>query len=155
MKIADVVENFNLLDQNRQEFELYKNLDKDVLLVFYPKDNTPVCTKQLVDYSLNQEELNKLGIKIVGVNVDPVESHNKFCQNNKIDFPLLSDSEKYVSKYYSALNLIGQNKRKLVLVGKDKRVKYIRTTLPIFFVDSRQLLIELKETQPKIKDLTL
>lgn len=147
MIIGMEVENFQLNDQYNNKFDLYKNLNQDVLLAFYPKDNTPVCTKQLVDYTLNQEELKKFGIKIIGINIDPVESHMSFCANNKIDFPVLSDPDKKVSEYFEALNLLGQNKRKLVLVGKDKRVKFEKSSLPMFFVDSRQLLNELRKTQ--------
>lgn len=147
MKLGETVENFELYDQHNNKFNLYENLNSDVLLVFYPKDNSPVCTKQLMDYSLNQTELEKLGIKIVGINTESVESHHSFCQNNKIEFPVLSDPERSVSSKFDALNLMGQNKRKLVMVGKDKKVKYIKTSIPIFFVDSRQLLLELKKTQ--------
>lgn len=147
MKLGDTVENFVLKDQYNVDFDLYTNLDRDILLVFYPKDNTPVCTKQLVDYSLNQKELDSYGIKIVGVNIDPVDSHNEFCQNNKIDFPVLSDPDRIVSTRFDALNILGQNKRKLVLIGKDRKIKFERSTLPIFFVDTRQLLSELRKTQ--------
>ncbi len=147
MIVGDIVDNFQLKDQFGNEFDLYANLDKEVLLVFYPKDETAVCTRQLVDYSSNQEELDKYGIKIVGVNIDPVESHNSFCSNNKIDFPVLSDNDKKVSKSFDALNILGKNKRKLVLVGKDKKVKFIKSTLPIFFLDARQLLQEFKNLQ--------
>lgn len=151
MKVGDIVENFQLFDQHNNLFDLYENLDTDVLLAFYPKDNSPVCTKQLVDYSLNQEELIKIGVKTVGINIEPVESHLSFCQNNKIDFPVLSDSDKKVSSKFDALNLAGQNKRKLVLIGKDKKVKLIKTTFPIFFVDSRKLLMEIKKNTTDIK----
>lgn len=141
------VENFQLTDQFNNKFDLYKNLQQDILLAFYPKDNSPVCTKQLVDYSLNQQELLKFGIKIVGINIEPVESHRSFCANNKIDYPVLSDPDKKVSKYFEAVNFINQNKRKLVLVGKDKKVKFERSSLPMFFVDTRQLLNDLRKTQ--------
>ncbi|HRN25279.1 MAG: redoxin domain-containing protein [Ignavibacteriaceae bacterium] len=147
MKIGDVVENFQLKDQDGNDFDLYENLDKDVLLVFYPKDNTPVCTSQLVDYSLNKIELEKHGIKIIGVNIADIESHNNFCTNNKIDFPVLSDNEKKVSRQFDALNLLGQNKRKLVLIGKNKKIKFERSTLSVFFVDTTQLLFELGKTK--------
>ena len=147
MKIGDLVENFRLHDQFNNEFDLYENLDQSVLLVFYPKDNTPVCTAQLVNYALNQKELITIGIKIIGINIDPVKSHISFCFNNNINFPVLSDSEKIVSRYFDALNLIGQNKRKLVLIGKDKIVKYIKSTLSIFFVDSVYLVNKLRKMQ--------
>ena len=142
-----MVENFRLHDQFNNEFDLYKNLDQSVLLVFYPKDNTPVCTAQLVDYALIQKELISIGIKIVGINIDPVKSHNSFCFNNNINFPVLSDSEKTVSKYYGALNLIGKNKRKLVLIGKDKKIKYVKSTLPMFFIHSVHLLNKMSKMQ--------
>ena len=147
MKIGTVVENFQLLDQFNNTFDLYENINHDILLVFYPKDNSPVCTKQLIDYSLNQKELGKFGIRIVGVNIEPVDSHSSFCENNKIDFPVLSDPGKKVSLYFEAINVFGANKRKLVLVGKDKRIKFERLTLPMFFVDTRQLLDDLRKTQ--------
>ena len=147
MKIGDLVENFRLHDQFNNEFDLYKNLDQSVLLVFYPKDNTPVCTAQLVDYALIQKELISIGIKIVGINIDPVKSHNSFCFNNNINFPVLSDSEKTVSKYYGALNLMGKNKRKLVLIGKDKKIKYVKSTLPMFFIHSVHLLNKMSKMQ--------
>jgi len=147
MKVGDTVENFRLKDQFGNDFDLYDNLAQDILLVFYPKDNTLVCTKQLVDYSLNQNELQKLGLKIIGVNIDPVESHNSFCANNKIDFPVLSDPQSNVSRTFDALNILGQNKRKLVLIGKDRKVRFVRSTLPVFFLDTRHLVNELKEKQ--------
>ena len=147
MKIGMEVENFQLKDQNNNKFDLYENLDLDVLLAFYPKDNTLVCTRQFVDYTLNQAELKKFGIKIIGINIDPVESHQSFCSNNKIDFPVLSDPDKKVSKYFEALNPLGQNKRKLVLVGKNRRVKFEKSTLPVFFIDTRKLLNDLRKMQ--------
>ncbi len=147
MKIGDVVENFQLKDQDGNVFDLYENLDKDVLLVFYPKDNTRVCTNQLVDYSSKKIELEKHDIKIIGVNIDNIESHNNFCTNNKIDFPILSDDEKKVSTQFDALNLLGQNKRKLVLIGKNKKIKFKRSTLSVFFVDTTQILSELSKSK--------
>ncbi|HEX7357400.1 MAG TPA: peroxiredoxin family protein [Ignavibacteriaceae bacterium] len=147
MKIGKPVENFQLKDQFNNQFDLYENLESDLLLVFYPKDNSPVCTKQLVDYSINQKELGKFGIRIVGINIEPVDSHSSFCENNKIDFPILSDPDKKVSKYFGAINLLSNNKRKLILIGKDKKVKFERQTLPMFFVDTRQLLADLRKTQ--------
>jgi thioredoxin-dependent peroxiredoxin len=147
MKIGDVVENFRLKDQFGNEFDLFQNLDQDVLIAFYPKDNTPVCTRQLSDYSLNKKEFEKCGIKIIGVNIDGSESHNNFCIKNKINFPVLSDLEKKVSRQFEALNLLGKNKRKLVLIGKNKKIKFAKTSFSLFFIDTEQLIIELRKVQ--------
>jgi len=140
MKVGDVVDNFKLKDQFNNEFDLYENLQTSVLLVFYPKDNSMVCTRQLVNYSVNKEELEKFGVKIIGINIGAIDSHNSFCSNNSISFPVLSDPAKTVSKQFDALNIVGQNKRKLVLIGKDKKIKFIKSTFPVFFLDTNQIL---------------
>jgi peroxiredoxin Q/BCP len=147
MKVGDVVDNFKLKDQFNNEFDLYENLQTSVLLVFYPKDNSMVCTRQLVNYSVNKEELEKFGVKIIGINIGAIDSHNSFCSNNSISFPVLSDPAKTVSKQFDALNIVGQNKRKLVLIGKDKKIKFIKSTFPVFFLDTNQILNELRKEQ--------
>ena len=60
MKIGMEVENFQLNDQYNNKFDLYGNLDQDILLAFYPKDNTLVCNRQFVDYTLNQAGTKKV-----------------------------------------------------------------------------------------------
>lgn len=147
MKVGDVVDNFKLKDQFNNEFDLYENLQTSVLLVFYPKDNSMVCTRQLVNYSVNKEELEKFGVKIIGINIGAIDSHNSFCSNNSISFPVLSDPAKTVSKQFDALNIVGQNKRKLVLIGKDKKIKFIKSTFPVFFLDTNQILNALRKEQ--------
>lgn len=106
-----------------------------------------VCTRQLVNYSVNKKELEKIGIKIIGINIGAIDSHNSFCSNNNISFPVLSDPAKTVSKQFDALNIVGKNKRKLVLIGKDKKIKFIKSTFPIFFLDTDQILNELRKEQ--------
>ena len=145
MKVGDKVENFKLEDQFGNQFDLYENLDKNVLLVFYPKDNTPVCTTQLKNYSTNAGEWEKYDIKVIGINIDPIESHKSFCQNNDIDFPILSDPDKQISKQFDALNLFGQNKRKLVLIDKSKKVRFIKSTLPFIYLKSSEIMNYLKQ----------
>jgi thioredoxin-dependent peroxiredoxin len=144
MKVGDIVENFVLKDQFNNEFDLYKSLDSDVLLVFYPKDNSLVCTKQLKDYSANQSKLNEIGVKIIGINTNSSLSHYSFCTVNSIDIPILEDNDGKISKYFDAVNFLGINKRKLVLVGKDKRVKFIKSTLSVNYMDTDEIISELK-----------
>lgn len=147
MKVGDVVDNFKLKDQWNNEFDLYENLQTSALLIFYLRDNSMVCTRQLVNYSVNKKELEKIGIKIIGINIGAIDSHNSFCSNNNISFPVLSDPAKTVSKQFDALNIVGKNKRKLVLIGKDKKIKFIKSTFPIFFLDTDQILNELRKEQ--------
>jgi thioredoxin-dependent peroxiredoxin len=140
MKVGDIAPNFKLNDENGKLFELYQNLDSQVLIVFYSKDDTPVCSSQLSEYNHNLDEFLKNGIKIVGINADTIKSHIDFCNKLKLKFPLLADEDRKVSKQYGALNIFGINKRILILVGIDKKVLWIAHTLSINFIKSTRIL---------------
>ncbi|MEJ2506872.1 MAG: redoxin domain-containing protein [Ignavibacteriaceae bacterium] len=142
--LNETAPNFRLKDQNGNEFELYNNLDQKVLLVFYPKDNSPVCTKQLNNYNQNMSEFNELGIRVVGVNVENTKSHSAFCENLELNFILLSDVDKVVSKLYNAVNLFGINKRKIVLINTDKKIMFEKTVLPFYYLNSDKIIQEVK-----------
>jgi peroxiredoxin len=145
MKEGDFVSNFILKDENGNEYDLYKNLDKRVLLAFYPKDDTPVCSTQLAEYNNNLEEFEKNGVKVVGISTDSVDSHEKFCSKLKLNFPLLSDVDKKVSKQFDAINLIGMNKRMLVLIGTDKKVLWSDSTLPVTYIKTGDILEKVQQ----------
>lgn len=144
MKEGDIAPNFTLKDENGNDFELYKNLDVQVLLVFYPKDNTVVCSTQLEDYNNNLEDFINNGIKVVGISNDSIESHSRFCNKLKLKFPLLADIEKKVSYQYNAINFLGINKRLLVLVGTNKKVLWTDSKLSITFTKTDEILQKVK-----------
>ena len=152
MKVGDVVQNFILKDENGNDFELYKNLNKKVLLAFYPKDNTLTCSAQLDDYNQNLDEFSRNGIKIIGISTDSVESHSNFCNKLKLNFPLLADKDKTVSKQFHAINFLGMNKRILVLIGIDKKVLWIDSTLAIKYIKTEEILEKVK--LKSIKEMT-
>ena len=119
---------------------LSKRLEKGaVLLVFYPGDDTPVCTKQLCDYRDNVEAFGRLGVDVLAVNPQSLESHERFSTKHELPFPLLSDADKSVCRAYGTLGLLGFAKRALVLVGRDGTIKYRQTDLPIFHRSAAEL----------------
>ena len=140
--VGDIAENFILKDQYGNDFELYKNLDKRILLVFYPKDDSPVCTKQLSNYDKNINEFEKLNISIAAINTAAVDMHLSFCNKLKLKFPVLSDKSKQVSKNYKALNLLGMVKRKIVLISTDKKIILEKVVLPFYYINTEKILKE-------------
>ena len=144
MKIGDDAPNFLLKDETGAEFELYKNLDKNLLLVFYPKDDTLVCSAQLEEYNTYLSEFVNSGIKVVGINVDTTNTHREFCSKLNLNFPLLSDEDKKVSRQYDAINFLGINKRKLVLIGKEKKIRWIASTFSFRFIKTDAILAKIK-----------
>ena len=103
-----------------------------VLLVFYPGDDTTVCTRQLCDYRDNLAVFAELGVQVLGINPQSLESHEAFAKKHNLPFPLVSDDGGSVCRQYAALNFLGMAKRALVLVGRDGRVLWRRTDLPVF-----------------------
>jgi peroxiredoxin len=130
------------------EITLSKRLKNGaVLLVFYPGDDTPVCTKQLCNYRDNLDTFADLGVQVLAINPQSDDSHRKFAAKQRLPFPLLSDPGGKVCKQYGALNFLGMAKRALVLIGKDGKVKWRETSLPIFHksaADIRKAVTDLK-----------
>ena len=126
---------FTLKDQYNNPFNLFKTLKSNryVLLIFYPGDFTPVCTKQLIDYNNNRSKFEEYGIFPVAVNIGSVESHCYYAETYRLNFPLLSDGNKSVSRNYDALNFSGGNKRKLVLIDNEHKILFEHSIFPLFY----------------------
>jgi len=94
--------NFSLPDQDGVMRSLHDYLGKWVILYFYPKDDTPGCTKEACNFRDSFHQLEKLGVIIIGVSKDSVASHKKFATKYSLNFPLLSDPNHELIEQYSA-----------------------------------------------------
>ena len=94
--------NFTLPSSSGKDFELKKNLKNNLIIYFYPKDNTPGCTTESVEFAKQYKMLQKLKTEVVGISKDSMESHHKFIEKFKLPFPLLSDEHAKVLKLYGA-----------------------------------------------------
>ncbi len=102
MIIGDTVKDFSLPDQDGTIHSLSNYLGKWVVLYFYPKDDTPGCTKEACSFRDSFHELQKLGVVILGVSKDSVKSHKKFADKYNLNFPILSDESLDTIKAYDA-----------------------------------------------------
>lgn len=98
---------FNLPDQNGQQHKLSDYAGNWLVLYFYPKDDTPGCTKEACSFRDDLFKLEKLGAKVVGVSVDDSDSHAKFAQKYHLPFPLLADKDGKIADSYGALRNLG------------------------------------------------
>jgi peroxiredoxin Q/BCP len=96
---------FTLSHQNDEKVSLKDFAGKWLVLYFYPKDNTPGCTKEAEDFTAVVKQLRKKGAAVVGVSPDSTESHRKFIEKYKLDITLLSDKDKKIMKKYGAWGL--------------------------------------------------
>ena len=102
-KPGDTAPDFRLVDQNGTIRSLSDFSGQWVVLYFYPKDDTPGCTKEACSFRDDLTTLEKLGAKVVGVSVDDSDSHSKFASKYHLPFPLLADADGKVADSYGAL----------------------------------------------------
>lgn len=93
---------FALLDQEGRLHRLSDYRGKWVVLYFYPKDDTPGCTKEACGFRDRMGELTELGAVVLGVSADDVESHKRFAEKYGLNFPLLADPERKAITAYGA-----------------------------------------------------
>lgn len=100
IKVGQKAPSFTLFSQSGEKVSLTNYRGKRVILYFYPKDDTPGCTKEACDFRDSIEEINESGTVVLGVSADSVISHKKFAQKFSLSFPILSDVDKKVACAY-------------------------------------------------------
>lgn len=98
---------------------------KIVVLYFYPRDNTPGCTKEACSMRDGMEELKKFGIQVLGVSTDSVKSHEGFQNRYNLNFPLLSDKEKKIIKAYGVESEFGSARRVTFLIDRSGLIRHV------------------------------
>ena len=93
MRVGEKACDFTLQDQNGNMVSLSDFAGKKVVLYFYPKDNTPGCTRQACAFGLEFPEFQKRDIVVIGISKDSVDSHRKFAEKHQLPFILLADPE--------------------------------------------------------------
>lgn len=98
---------FSLSDQNGKTQQLTAYQGRWTVVYFYPKDDTPGCTKEACNFRDDIAKLRALGAQVLGISVDSAKSHARFAQKHGLPFPLLADTEGAVSKSYGAFRSLG------------------------------------------------
>ena len=137
LKIGDKAPNFTLNDKDGNTVSLSDFLGKKVVLYFYPKDNTPGCTRQACAFAGAYGEFARRGVEVIGISRDSIASHVKFAEKYSLPFVLLSDPEREAIEAYG----VWQEKK---LYGKAS-FGVVRTT---FIIDEQG---NIEAVMPKVK----
>lgn len=123
---------FTSPDQDGNLISLSDYLGQDVVLYFYPKDDTPGCTAEACSFRDNYESLLEKGIQVIGVSTDDIQSHSKFREKYKLPFPLISDTEKEIVNNYGVW--VEKN-----MYGK----KYMGVARKTFIIDTAGIIVKI------------
>lgn len=119
---------FSAQDDSGRTVSLSGLRGRNVVLVFYPGDDTPGCTKQLCDFRDRWEQARAQGVEVFGVNPQSATKHTRFRNKFQFPFPLLVDEGRRIAKLYNANGLI--IKRTVYLIGPDGRIRFSRRGMP-------------------------
>jgi peroxiredoxin Q/BCP len=148
LKAGDKAPDFAAKDQNGKEISLAQFKGKQVILYFYPKDDTPGCTAEACDFRDNYQSLQGKGFQVIGVSTDDEKSHKKFETKYSLPFPLIADADKQIVEAYGVW--VEKN-----MYGK----KYMGTARTTFIIDGNGVIkniiekVDTKNSSQQVLDL--
>jgi peroxiredoxin Q/BCP len=147
-KAGDKAPDFSAQDQDGKTVSLADFKGKQaVLLYFYPKDNTPGCTKEACGFRDSLNDLKKQGVAVLGVSMDDAKSHKKFIADHNLNFPLLVDTDAKITDAYGVKATNGKVARRVrFLIDKEGKITHV-TDSP----SADKHLAEMKEAAEKLK----
>ena len=151
MNIGETAPDFTLKDGSGNDWTLSAHRGKVVVLMFYPGDDTPVCTKEMCSVRDHWSDYQASGAEVVGISTDSVESHDKFSQKYDLPLRLLSDEKGEVRDLYGAKSLIpGRTGRAEFVVDPEGRVAYQKVRpIGLFRPSDEDILAAIKAAMVK------
>ncbi|CAN5289927.1 peroxiredoxin [soil metagenome] len=147
MKNGEEAPDFTLNDLDGDSWSLHDYAGKTVVLLFYPGDDTPVCTKQMCSVRDNWSQYQETGAEVVGISTDSVKSHKSFADKYSLTLKLLADEKGKVIDAYNVKSwLPGRSARAVVVIDKNGIIRYHKVqSLSLFRPDDKEILDAIKD----------
>jgi peroxiredoxin Q/BCP len=127
--VGDTGPDFTLPGTGERSYSLSEYRGQPVVLVFYPGDNTPVCTKQLTSYTENIGQFAEVGAQVLAISPQSVDSHEGFAAKHGFTFPLLADTDKKVAALYGTLGPLGYPRRSVFVIDGEGVIRYLHRAI--------------------------
>ena len=147
--VGEATPDFTLKDAAGHDWHLADHFGRTIVLLFYPGDETPVCTKQMCSVRDNWEAYRATGAEVVGISTDSEESHKKFAENHELPLTLLSDPEGQVSRMFGAKSwLPGRSARAVVVIDSRGVVRHRKVqSLSVFRPRDAEIIEAIRAAQ--------
>jgi peroxiredoxin len=129
LKVGSPAPEFELSGTGGRDYRLSDYRGTGVILAFYPGDFTPVCTKQFCSYRDDGDRIEALGVPMLGISPQSVQSHERFADQHGLNLPLLSDRGKRVGRSYGVVGPGGFVRRSVFLVDRELEIAYRHVAL--------------------------
>jgi thioredoxin-dependent peroxiredoxin len=148
-RVDEQAPDFTLKDQSGEDWRLSEKRGQVVVLLFYPGDATPVCTKQLCSVRDRWADYRATGAEIVGISTDTVESHQQFSENHELPLRLLADTDGHVTNLYGVRSWIpGRSARAVIVIDAQGVVRHRQVQpLSLFRPKDNQVLEAIRIAQ--------
>lgn len=155
INVGDKAPDFEAITDSGEKFKLSENFGNWIVLYFYPKDNTPGCTKEACSFRDNMERITSYGAKVYGVSFDSTNSHTNFKEKHSLNFTLLSDPDKEIATKYDVFgekSMFGKSvlglKRSTFIIDPQGNIKWAKRNVKVDgHVD--EVISKLQELQSK------
>ena len=127
--VGDHAPEFALAGTGGRTYRLSQYRGKWVILAFYPGDFTPVCTRQFCSYRDGDDRLDELGVEVLGISPQSVDSHDRFVAKHDLTVPLLADEDREVIRAYGVGAPGGLVRRSIFIVDPDGIIRYRHVAL--------------------------
>jgi len=141
--IGCVAPDFDVMDSSGAKWKLSDHRGKVVAMVFYPRDETPVCTKQMCSMRDRWADYQATGAEVVGVSVGSVDSHRGFVEHHGLPQRLLADERGEIARLYSVRSILGGSQRAVILIDAAGIIRYRKSVFPIFRPTDDEVISEI------------
>lgn len=122
--VGDIAPDFTLPGTGGKSYSLSEFRGQPVVIVFYPGDDTAVCTKQLNSYNNELSAFDNVGAQVLAISAQDMKSHDEFAAKYGFKFPLLADTEKTVANLYGTVGPLGFPRRSVFVIDAHGVVRY-------------------------------
>lgn len=149
IRVDQQAPDFTLKDEHGEDWRLSEKRGQVVVMLFYPGDETPVCTKQMCSVRDRWADYLATGAEVVGVSTDTIESHRKFSEHHGLPFRLLADPESKVTSLYGVRSwLPGRSARAVIVIDADGVVRHRQVQpLSLFRPKDEQVIEAIRTAQ--------
>ena len=146
VSVGDAAPDFSLPGTGGRTYSLSQFKGQTVVVVFYPGDDTPVCTKQLNSYNNELSAFENVGAQVLAISAQDIESHEQFAAKHGFKFPLLADTDKTVANLYGTVGPLGFPRRSVFVVDAKGIIRYAHRAIAGLTFRSVDELVEAVQT---------